>query len=86
MVYHHTMPPLYTVQLLKTVKTDGGVFKEGSWQYAWVDAVGFIWLRSRTPGWEFSSCAHPGVDFRWHGDVDPRSAEERTKYEARFKV
>lgn len=79
------LPALYTVQLLKTFKCDdGNVYREGSWQYCWVDMTGFMWLRGWRTGWEFCSCAHPGVDFRWHHNEDPRTPEEVEKYRARF--
>jgi len=67
---------LYTVRLLQTVKTDTTVYLQGSWQYAYQDTTGFLCLRGRHTGWDFSISAKPGIDFAWSYAEDPRTNEE----------
>lgn len=52
------------------------IYPAGSIQLAWQDRHGFLWLRGKTTGWEFSTTSKPGVDFEWSGGKDPRTPEE----------
>jgi hypothetical protein len=67
------------VQLLKTFKTEGkhvDVYPSQSWQYVYQDGAGFLRLRGRHTGWDFTISALPGVDFAWSYNEDPRTNEE----------
>jgi hypothetical protein len=76
-----TSAALYEVRLLRKFVAAARsnhpvVYPEGSEQYAWQDRHGFLWLRGKTTGWEFSTCSKPGVDFVWLDGVDPRKPSE----------
>ena len=73
---------LYEVRLLRKFVAGYNskrptVYAASSWQYAWQDRHGFLWLRGKYTGWEFSTCSKPGVDFAWPYGVDPRTPEEQ---------
>ena len=74
------MPPLYKVKLLKSFRSYDNSYPKDSYQYAWQDDTGFIYLRGQYTALEFHSSARAGVDFVWENNKDPRNIHERVKH------